>query len=214
MDLGRHRVQLAAAPPSVDVPSRGLRHRGERGRKRDGLGERVGADVPPKGHGGLHAQAGLCVLRDTGTRVEPYPFAADFPVVGEPCRRGERRLPERLSARRQRGVRPRQTCRFVVPHRHGNVLQDGLFRGRGYLELQEHLRANVVHGRQLEVRLRGRVRERHQGRHAARSLAPFLAGKEAVDVGQWRLRTGVGPESYRPSPPAVPRGGHHTLSFQ
>ena len=147
---------------------------------------------------------------DTGPREQPHTPAPDFPLVGQPRRGGQRRLPVGVPARCQRRLRPRQARRVKFPHRHRHLLQNGLLRRRGHLELQEHQGAHQLHGRQLKIQLRGRLRERHQGRYAPRGQPPFLAGKETMDLGKRRLRTCLGPKPHRP----LPAGSQRPASLQ
>lgn len=87
-----------------------------------------------KGMAGLRFVRDMLFLksREYFTIVLKY---LNLPVVGKPCRSGERLLSERIPARYQCRFRPWKACRIQFPHRNGYLLQDGLFCRSRYLEL-------------------------------------------------------------------------------
>ena len=83
------------------------------------------------------------------------PFPQTLSVVGEPGRERRRPLSIGLPARRVRGHGPRQARRLHLPHRHGDLLQGRLRARHGHLALQEHPRADLVHGLPFRFRFPG-----------------------------------------------------------
>ena len=137
-----------------------LHPRRKPGRQLDRLVQRDRAHVPHERYGRLHALPRPRLSRTQRTVVQPDQRAADLPLVGEPRRARQRRLPVRFSARRARRDGSWQARRVVVSHRDRHLLQDELRAGDRHFTLQEYPGPDLVHGLSLGFRLSRLLRSR------------------------------------------------------
>ena len=126
VDRRRRGVQLAAAPPSGDLPAHQRLDRARRRRVGDGLVFRPRPVHPDEGDARCLPAPGFVAGRAQGPTLQPNRRAADVPVVGQRGRPGERGLPVVLPHRRNGGGGPRQAGRIRLPARRPALLRHRL----------------------------------------------------------------------------------------
>ena len=155
-----------------------------------------------KGMHGLCLHPGNVVSRTEGAALQPHALRPDLPVVGQ--RRRARRTTEYQSF-----FPP--DVHYVADHARRAIstypLCEGTYYGIDYGArkprrqrpelVQEHPRADELHGRRIEVRFLRRLRPRRRGRRHPRRRPSHLTRQEAVDLGQPRLRLRLGPQPHR-----------------
>ena len=201
MDQRWGRVQLAAAPPPVDVHAGRLGDRGATRRQRHRVVQRARADAAHEGHARRDPVPGLVARRGPRPAVQSHAVRPDVPVVGQ--RRGPRPrpLPVVLPARRDVRRRPREARHVHVPGVARPLLRRRLRRAsarRGGPHLvPQHPGPHLVHGDGVHGGLLRRLRPRGGGGLRPLGRPPHLAGQEAMDVGQPRVRLRVGSRADR-----------------
>ena len=201
VDQRRGRVQLAAAPPPVDVHAGRLGDRGATRRQRHRVVQRARADAAHEGHARRDPVPGLVARRGPRPAVQSHAVRPDVPVVGQ--RRGPcpRPLPVVLPARRDLRRRPREARHVHVPGVARPLLRRRLRRAsarRGGPHLvPQHPGPHLVHGDGVHGGLLRRLRPRGGGGLRPLGRPPHLAGQEAMDVGQPRVRLRVGSRADR-----------------
>ena len=161
------------------------------------------ADGPHEGHARRAPAPRPLGPGAAGAAVQPHAARADVPVVGQRRRPRPRRLPVVLPARCARYVADHAKRRHVRPSRSPAAATTASTTARaggrrGPPLVPQHPGADLLHG--------------HGTRRATSSAAtttppatgfvhcrrpPHLARQEAVDLGQPRLRSGLGPQADR-----------------